>query len=103
MGCDYYVYTTVVVTFDDDSIAELESSRQECWFDSNYDSDDESSNEASQRELEKCSETVPLYQNGRWLIKNKEKVARYDEKISQSNSGKTVISVERIKYGVSRA
>ena len=116
MGVDYYIITTLKITYTNDEKDYIDLSKQGkfFWHEVSYDSDSEGDRERAfeeekklqEKELASHNEEKLLFLDGEWHITSQSKIEDYKELISERRAasytdrfvGADVKSIKKIKY-----
>lgn len=118
MGVDYYIITTLKITYtnDENDYIDLSKEGKFFWHEVSYDSDSEGARERAfeeekklqEKELASHNEEKLLFVDGQWHITSQSKIEDYKELISERRAqtasytdrfvGADVKSIKKIKY-----
>lgn len=119
MGVDYYIITTLKITYNNDEKDYIDLSKQGkyyFWHDIKYDSDSEGDRERAyeeekklqEKELASHNEEKLLFLDGEWHITSQSKIEQYKELISERRTqtasytdrfvGADIKSIKKITY-----
>lgn len=97
MGCDFYITTYIVVVLENNEKEYIELSKEPRYV-FYYDSDEETYDEAIEREIKSSTKTNVIYENNKWLIKNTNKINYYKEMLKEYK----FVKIEILKDGYER-